>query len=190
MPEGDCLLYQAELTLNLLRSGRLNPKLSAWAFLFGQFDYNRTPLVPPGIKVLAHSKIDNRASWALHGEEGSTIGPSLENYHCVRSYFPKICTKKDNDTITFFPKNIHLPDINIDSFLCQAATDTISLFTTSTPTTTLYLAAGDTTKNSLLQLARNLHTIPEEPKQTPTSVLPTPPETTLVLRVQQKLHPW
>ncbi|KAG7366875.1 hypothetical protein IV203_029545 [Nitzschia inconspicua] len=43
----DQLLPQAELTLNLLRGSRLNPKLSAWAQLHGTDDYNRTPLAPP-----------------------------------------------------------------------------------------------------------------------------------------------
>ena len=33
--EWDRLLVQSELTLNLLRSARINPKLSAWAYLFG-----------------------------------------------------------------------------------------------------------------------------------------------------------
>ena len=44
--EWDRLLPQAITSLNLLRNTRLNPKLSAYAFLFVQFDYNRTPLVP------------------------------------------------------------------------------------------------------------------------------------------------
>ena len=44
--EWDRLLEQANLTLNLLRSARCNPKLSAWAYLFGEFDFNATPLAP------------------------------------------------------------------------------------------------------------------------------------------------
>ena len=42
------LLPQAELTLNLLRASRLNPKISAYAQLEGTFDFTRTPLAPPG----------------------------------------------------------------------------------------------------------------------------------------------
>ena len=49
--EWDCLLTQAELTLNLLRTLRTNPKISAYAYLFGNFDFNKTPLVPPGTLV-------------------------------------------------------------------------------------------------------------------------------------------
>ena len=56
--EWDCLLPQAELTLNLLQSACVNPKLSSYAYLFGQFDFNKMPLVPPGTKILAHDKPD------------------------------------------------------------------------------------------------------------------------------------
>lgn len=44
--EWDCLLGQAELTLNLLQSAHVNPKLLAYTYLFGQFDYNKLRLSP------------------------------------------------------------------------------------------------------------------------------------------------
>ena len=50
----DRLLKQAEITLNLLRNANRNSKLSAYAYLFGTFDFNKTPMAPPGIKVVAH----------------------------------------------------------------------------------------------------------------------------------------
>ena len=50
----DRLIDQCEMTLNLLRVSRLNPKLSAWVYLFGEFDYIKTPLAPPVTKCLAH----------------------------------------------------------------------------------------------------------------------------------------
>jgi hypothetical protein len=58
----DRLVPQALLTLNLLRWSRVNPKLSAWAQLNGQFDFNRTPIAPPGIRVLVHEKPGNRTT--------------------------------------------------------------------------------------------------------------------------------
>ena len=51
--EWDILLPQAELTMNLLRSSRINPRLSAEEKMNGTFDYNSTPLAPLGIKVLS-----------------------------------------------------------------------------------------------------------------------------------------
>jgi hypothetical protein len=48
LTEWDLLMPQADITLNLLRSSRRQPKLSAYACLFGNFDFNKTPLAPPG----------------------------------------------------------------------------------------------------------------------------------------------
>ena len=50
----DRLLPQAEITLNLLRQSNANPKLSAYAYMCGPFDYNRMPLAPMGCKVQIH----------------------------------------------------------------------------------------------------------------------------------------
>ena len=43
----DKILPQALITLKLLRPSRINPQLSAYAQMYGAFDYNRTPLAPP-----------------------------------------------------------------------------------------------------------------------------------------------
>ena len=50
----DRFIQQSYITLNLLRGSRMNPKLSAYAQNEGEFDYNRTPLAPPGIRVVVH----------------------------------------------------------------------------------------------------------------------------------------
>jgi hypothetical protein len=66
----DRLVPQAELSLNLMRGSRLNPRLSAHAQMYGQFDFNCTPLAPPGIRVLIHEKPDKRTSWSPHALDG------------------------------------------------------------------------------------------------------------------------
>ena len=52
----DKIVDQAELTMNSLRNSRVNPNLSAWAYLFGNHDFNKVPLAPPGAKIVLHSK--------------------------------------------------------------------------------------------------------------------------------------
>ena len=78
----DKLLPQAEITLNLMRGSRINPKLSAYAQVHGTFDSNRTPLAPPGIRVIAHIKPTERTTWSPHGADGWYTGPALEAYRC------------------------------------------------------------------------------------------------------------
>jgi hypothetical protein len=57
------LLPQAEITLNLMRASRKNPAISAYEAINGTFDNNKTPLAPPGCKVIIHEKPSQRGSW-------------------------------------------------------------------------------------------------------------------------------
>ena len=50
------LIPQSILSLNLLRGSRTNPKLSTNAQVHGSFDFNATPLAPPGTKIVIHEK--------------------------------------------------------------------------------------------------------------------------------------
>jgi hypothetical protein len=63
------LIIQAELTLNMLRGSRMNPKLSARDQVSSVYDYNSTPIGPPGTHVVVHEKSQQRGTWAPHGED-------------------------------------------------------------------------------------------------------------------------
>jgi hypothetical protein len=78
----DKLLPQAKLTLNLLQASQTNPKLSAHAQINGAFDFNRTPLAPPGTCILAHDKPAKHTTRAPHGLDGWYVGPALDSYRC------------------------------------------------------------------------------------------------------------
>ena len=62
LSEWDRFILQANLTLNLLRAARSNPKLSAYSYIHGNFDFSSTPMTPPGTKVLTHMRPDKRGS--------------------------------------------------------------------------------------------------------------------------------
>lgn len=79
----DLLLPQAVITLNLLRAARANPHLSVHAYLFGNFNFQSTPIAPPGTKVAARVDPSICTSWGSHAEEGWYVGPSLHHYRCV-----------------------------------------------------------------------------------------------------------
>ena len=117
------LIHQANITLNLLRASRLNPKLSAYAQLFGQFDFNRTPLAPPGTRILSHDKPAKRASWATHGEEGWYLGPSMEHYRCYHVFINKTKAERDSDTVSFFPSKTTMPALSSADRATRAASE-------------------------------------------------------------------
>ena len=80
-----CLLDQAELTLNMLRTSRINPNLSAYKQLHGIHDFNATPLAPTGTKCIAHEKSSQRGTWAPHGHYGWYIVPQLNSIKVIKS---------------------------------------------------------------------------------------------------------
>ena len=168
--EWDYLLDQAEITLNLLRSARSKPSLSAYAYLRGNFDYNATPMAPPGTKVIVHEKPSNRTSWGLHGTNGWYIGPSLHHYRCVQCFMPATKSVRDADTVAFFPETIPFPSTTIEDHLRQATTDIIRILTQPSSATQFpTLELGDSTKNALLKIAGILR------RSTDVPPLPAPP---------------
>jgi hypothetical protein len=100
------LIAQTTTTLNLLRPSRLNPKLSAEAHLNGAFDFNKTPLAPPGTRVLIHETVLNRRSWADHGVDGWYLGSADEHYRCYRVYVTKTAAERIACTLEFSPTTL------------------------------------------------------------------------------------
>jgi hypothetical protein len=52
----DRIFPQAYMILNLLRTSRQQPQLSAAAHFHGMINYNKTAFAPPGCKIIAHKK--------------------------------------------------------------------------------------------------------------------------------------
>ncbi len=79
----DEFLPQVELTLNMLRFSRRNPKISANQEVYGSFNFNKTPLAPLGTKVLIYDDPTSQASWAPHATDGYYVGPANNHYRCL-----------------------------------------------------------------------------------------------------------
>ena len=122
----DRLLPQALLTLNLMRGSRLNPKLSAYAQLHGPYDSNRTPIAPPGTKVIVHVKPDDRETWAPHGVDGWYVGPALDSYRCYICWI--IDTRREciSDTLEWFPTKVTMPLASSLDLVIAAAHDLVA----------------------------------------------------------------
>jgi hypothetical protein len=119
----DELLPQAELTLNLLRGSRLNPRISAWNALQDVYDFHAHPLGPPGCKVVILDPPNHRASWDAHGKEGWYVGPSMEHY-CVY----RICVKDTkriwfSERLQWFPRHVTMPALSTHAQLEAAIHD-------------------------------------------------------------------
>ena len=68
---------------------RMNPKLSGYAQLHEEFNYNTKPLDPHGTQVIIHEKPTVRGTWESHGVKGWYLVPSMKHYRCHHVYVTK-----------------------------------------------------------------------------------------------------
>ena len=74
------MIPQAERQLNLLRQSNANPKISAYAYVYGPHDYNRHPFVPIGMEAMVYKKPKKRNTFARHCVKGWVLGTLMEHY--------------------------------------------------------------------------------------------------------------
>jgi hypothetical protein len=148
----DRLLSQAEITLNLLRTSRLNPQLSAATHYHGLVDYNKRAFAPPGCKIIAHEKPGKRRTWAPHGQHGYPLGPAMHHYRCQNVYISTMASKRIVDTLELFPRNYQMPQLSSTDRLLMAAKDMTDAFQNPHPDVP-FASVGDDTIKSLADLA-------------------------------------
>ena len=132
-----------------LRNARVNPKLSAWEYLFGCYNFKATPIAPPRMKMVVHQKPTQRGSWDPHGITSFHIGPAMEHYRCFKCYIPSTKAERITDTVTFLPhNNIQVPNTTPAEGIKQALQDIVTLLqkpSTNLPFTTM----GDETVEAI-----------------------------------------
>ena len=170
------LIQQANITLNLMRPSRINPQLSAYAQVFGLYDYSKTPMPPPGMKVLAHILPADRRSFDTHAIKGFSVGPAMEHYRCFKIYIPSTGGVRIADTVRWFPHgDLKMPIASKDALLQATLADLRSTLKSSVKNNILP-PEGTTSRTILLQLHdifKNNDT-PNRPSPEPTAI-PTAP---------------
>jgi hypothetical protein len=119
----DRLLPQAEMSLNILRTSRLHPQLSAAAHLHGLVDYNKTAFSPPGCNIIAHEKPSQRRTWAPHGQPVYSLGPAMNHYRFQNVYITSTASERIVDTLEFPPHNSPMPQLSSTERVLMAAQD-------------------------------------------------------------------
>ncbi len=118
----DRLLPQAEHTLNMLRPARIrmSPTISAYAYLWGQHDYNANPFAPLGCKVQAHITPGVCKTWAPHTASGYYVGNAWEHYRCHEVYISNTKSIHTCLTVFFEHKYLTMPSITPADALIRA----------------------------------------------------------------------
>ena len=107
------------ITLCMLRTTRINPKLSANAQLWGNFDFNKTPLALSGCKAIIHKCAHERGTWAKHGELGFVVSPAMQHFRNYNIYIPKTHGERVSNTVQFFHKHA-IPEVSSTDEMTKA----------------------------------------------------------------------
>ena len=94
----------------MLQKSKIQPKLSAYALIHGQFDFNATPLAPAGCRIIIHDRKGERKTWAKRGTPGFYIGPAMQHYRNYKCHITKTHKNRISNTLQFFPTCCDLPE--------------------------------------------------------------------------------
>jgi hypothetical protein len=148
----DRLLPQAEIILNILRTSRLHPQLSAAAHFHGLIDNNKTSFAPPGCKIIAHEKPAKRRIWSPHVQHGYSLGPAMHHYRCQTVYNSATANERIVDTLWFFPHNSPMPQLSSTYRFIMASNDMSNALKNPHPEVP-FAQVGDDTIAALTKLA-------------------------------------
>jgi hypothetical protein len=137
---------------HLLRGSRINPRLSAHAQVHGAFDFNRTPLAPPGTCVLVHDKTSICSTWSPQAVDVWYLGPALDHYRCYRIWITKTSAERIADILAWFPTKVSMPQSSSADLAIAAAQDLLHALRHPSPATPL-APQSDITVAALKQLA-------------------------------------
>jgi hypothetical protein len=147
----------------MCRPSRINPKLSAYQQVWGNFDFNKTPLAPPGCKVVVHERAMERGAWACHGIVGYYIEPAMHHYRNYNSYIPETKGIRTTNTLEFFPDKVDMPTTSPDKVdmpttsstdrLARATEDLAEILQQTHPATP-FLQQGTVINDAMEQLSK------------------------------------
>ena len=137
----------------MLRASRINSNKSAYNEIWGNFDFNKTPLAPPGCLVVAHERPQNRGTWAEHGVKGYFIGPAKYHYRNYEVYIPTTRGVRTTDTIEFFQKHVQMPKTLSEDRLAEATENLVEILQKSHPPTP-FLDQGTKTNDAIQNLRK------------------------------------
>ena len=110
----DLPLHQEEITINLLCTLQFDPTKSAWELMFGPFNYNATPLGPPGCYIIINAKGTTWRTWDFKGLEGFYIGPEMNHYRSYTLLGNSTQAIVVSYTIIFWHHTLNLPVLTAD----------------------------------------------------------------------------
>ena len=87
------------------------------------FDYNATPMAPPGIRTLVYENPQQRKTWAQHGVNAWYIGYYPDHYRCHKTYVPANRGERIYHTVSFSLHDFAVTSNNHQDYVARSIRD-------------------------------------------------------------------
>ena len=140
------------MTLNMVRRSRINPRLSAYQQIWGNYDFTKHPMGIAGCKTITHLlRPKDRPCFSVHGIDGFYIEPDMESFRNFICYIPSTRDTRKSNTVQFFPRHTQMPETSSTDRLAAVVEDLINILQNPHPPTP-FLQKGDPTNDAIKQL--------------------------------------
>ena len=110
--------------------------------IHGDFDYNQTPLPPPGCKITIDDRAGERRTWAEHVSRVFYAGPAMEHYRNCHCYLLNTKSTRVSNTVEFFHHQFQLPQMSLQDHLEEKLSELVDLLQAKKNTNELPPSAG------------------------------------------------
>ena len=125
----DHLLPQAENTLNMIQPTNIAPMVSAYAYMYGQYDYNKMPMALMGWAALIHIKPNTRKTWDVNAINGYYLGTLQEHCWCYKVWVKQTRSIQVMDMAYFKHQCITMPTYTKADEIMAAAQNLMKVLT-------------------------------------------------------------
>ena len=129
------ILPHAEHQINLLRKSMVMPTISAFAYMYGQHDYNAHPFSPIVFESDMHAMPRGRKTSESHTKTGYYLATSWGNYQCHKVWIRKTKSTQVDQTVFFKHKYLTWPTITATDALLQAGDNICNALANIAPAT-------------------------------------------------------
>ena len=176
------------MKLNMLRTFRRDPTISAYKALNGPFDYNKTPLAPLGSPEVLYGYPTNRNNFAPHCTDAIYVAPSMIHY-CNRNYWVPYTQKmRISSSARIYPEHCKVPTILGADKTLIAASDLLMVMQSEVPHNAKAKLRHAKALQILTVIINNTPTTRESPTATPTVSASTDTTYTRVIKTIPSIH--
>ena len=176
------------MTLNMLRTCRRYPTISAFKALNGPFGYNKTPLASLGYPAVLYDNPTDRNTFAPHCTDAIYVAPSMLHYRNRKYWVLSTQKMRISSSARIYPEHCKVPTILEEDKTIIAAADLLAKMQAAVPHTAKAKLRHAKSLQNLTPIIENTPSPRVAPTVTPTVSASTDATSPRVIQGTPRVH--